>query len=307
MNDRTTTCFGNGELPDEAISEARRGRIKAGWIDHWSGVATDWKEAIAIYAANHPEFIDYGTVIQLGSGTSFNKLMEKIVDRQKDQRRGLDLIILTTNLKVLEIGRDAQYQDAGVFSTMQMILTGGSLQFSLHSFVGKYAEEGVRSRMIRPNVVFFGAAGLSFDSHDVTITYQFQEELSTQVSYATRPTDHRVILCDHTKLGKKSAWNSDITARSMLETTDRCTIVSTLPEVTPDASDRERKEIEHQIQIVDAQGTAFEQLLDRLAGDAFFENKEFALRLVDRQARVKREFSLSDRRATRMRQAAKPS
>jgi DeoR/GlpR family transcriptional regulator of sugar metabolism len=303
-NDRITTCSGNGQLAEEATSESTSRRIKAGWLDHWTVVATDWKDAIANYVANHPEFIDYAAVIQLGSGTSFNKLMEKIVDRQRVQHRGLDLIILTNNLKVLEIGRDAQCEDAGVFSTMQIVLTGGSLQFSLHSLVGKYAEEGVRSQMIRPNVVFFGAAGLSFDSRDVNITYQFHEELSTQVSYGTRPTDHRVILCDHTKLGKKSAWNSGITVKSMLETTDRCTIISTFPESPTNATDRERKETEHQLQVVEAQVKAFEQLLESLAADPYFQNKEFVLRLVDREARVKREFSLSERRAKGHRQTA---
>lgn len=306
LNDRITTCSDNGHLAEETTSESSR-RIKAGWLDHSALVATEWKEAIAIYAANHPEFIDYAAVIQLGSGSSFNKLMEKIVDRQRVQHRGLDLIILTNNLKVLEIGRDAQCEDAGVFSTMQIVLTGGSLQFSLHSLVGKYAEEGVRSHMIRPNVVFFGAAGLSFDSRDVNITYQFHEELSTQVSYGTRPTDHRVILCDHTKFGKKSAWNSGITVKSMFETTDRCTIISTLPESPANATERDRKETEHQLQVVEAQLKAFEQLLDSLAAESFFQNKEFVLRLVDREARVKREVSLSEHRVKTPRQSTMKS
>src|SRR5579872_1201681 len=252
---------------------------RATWFYEFSKVAIDWKTALARHAASH--LIDYGTVLQMGPGTTLNFLMDRIVRRQKQEKKALDLEILTTNLQVLERGRDAQYEAPELFNTMQIILTGGFLQPSMHSLVGQYAAEGVRTSSIRPHLVFLGAFGLSFGNGEVFLTYQFENEVSTQVSYATRPTNHRVVLCDHTKLGKKAGWKANVTAESMLDETDRCTFISTHPDGDADAGAIIKREVE-----------GFGKLLERLRKKEDFKHKQLALRLVNKEGETVEEHML---------------
>jgi DeoR/GlpR family transcriptional regulator of sugar metabolism len=262
-----------------------RREILPAWVQRCSDLAINWKKALSVHSVTH--LLRYGDAIQMGSGTTFSRLMDEIIDLQKRKREPLDLVILTTNLQVLEQGRDARQADPEIFHDMQIILTGGSLQLSLHSLAGEFAAAGIRTEVIFPRIVFLGAAGLAFDGGEVTMTYQFQEELATQVSYATRPTVQRVILCDHTKLGTRSAWKAEITARRMLAEAQECLIISTFPE-NPSAADNSR--IKQQIQ-------CFDQMLDQLAKDRSLDNKDLALRFVNRQGEVHQEFSLSSKRA----------
>jgi DeoR/GlpR family transcriptional regulator of sugar metabolism len=278
--------FGTGDNGDRAVQEdAGPGRgIMPAWVQMCSGVAIDWKRAISQHVVLH--FIKYGMAVQMGSGTTFNILMDEIVSLQKRKRQPLDLIILTTNLQVLEKGRDARNAHPEIFNDMQIILTGGSLHSSLHSLAGQYAAEGVRTELIFPRIVFLGAAGLNFDGGEVTITYQFHDELSTQISYATRPTDQRVILCDHTKLGNKAAWKADITAASLLANTRECIFLSTVPD------DGERE-----MPVIKQQARAFDSLLERLMRDKAYEDKNLALRFVNKNGEViLPERSLSEKR-----------
>jgi DeoR/GlpR family transcriptional regulator of sugar metabolism len=196
------------------------------WVTHNSEIGVEWKRAIARYAATH--MIGYGDVLQLASGTTLNFLMEEIVETQANQHT-LDLIILTSNLQVLAKGRDTLYRNPSAFGNTQIILTGGMLSFALDSLVGEYAANGVRLDIVYPRTVFFGATRLTF-REGLTLTYQFQDQISTQLAYATRPTDHRVILCDHAKFGKKTGFRAEINIRSLLENCSQCSVISTLPD-----------------------------------------------------------------------------
>jgi len=260
------------------------GGLSASWVQHWTNEHKDLKHALAHHAATH--LIDYGAVIQVGSGTTLNYFMEQVVELQKVNNTPLDLMILTTNLQVMGIGRDAKKdpQHKGIFDTMQIILTGGALQLSLHSLVGQYAAEAVRTDVVHPKLVFFGAAGLTFEGGRLGVSYQFEDELTTQVSYATRPTLHRILLCDQTKLGSKVAWKAaGITAESMLTQAQKCTIISTLP----DESDVDHKKVLHEVE-------EFEKLLERLKQEKEFNEKDFSLRLVNSDGEVKLERSLAE-------------
>jgi DeoR/GlpR family transcriptional regulator of sugar metabolism len=266
------------------------------WVTQCSQLAPRWKQALSRHAASH--LIRYGDVIQLGSGTTFNSLMDEIVDLQVKGKKALDLIILTSNLQILAKGRDAQITDPSIFGTMQIVLTGGALQVSLDSLTGEYAAKGVRFDFIYPRTVFLGAAGLSFRDQ-MTITYQFQDEISIQVAYATRPTEHRVILCDHTKLGKRAAWNAELTlealgnpksidttyTKSLLAHTNKCTIITTLPNANDPQDGAYVKTIEEEEK-------AFLALLEPLILSKEYADKELALRLVGPHGEVKREHSL---------------
>ncbi len=196
---------------------------------------------------------------------------------------------MTTSLPVMAKGRDAKEKHVEILQGMQLILTGGAFQGPIDSLVGPYAVQGIRSEMLRPNWVFFGSAGLSFDP-SFSIRYQFDDELATQEAYATRPTDHRVLLCDHTKLGRNVGWKANLAVVSILEHAKSFHIVTTYP----DAADPARA-------IVDEQVEAFRNLIKNLAEEIGkdenhpLRGKEFALRLVNKSGEVaKEDISLED-------------
>lgn len=214
--------------------------------------------------------------------------MDAIVERQVTMKRGLDLIFMTTSLPVMAKGRDAKEKHVEILQGMQLILTGGAFQGPIDALVGPYAVQGIRSEMLRPNWVFFGAAGLSF-SPSFSIRYQFDDELATQEAYATRPTDDRVLLCDHTKLGHDVGWKANLTIDSILEHARTFRIVTTYP----DEADKDRATVDQQVQ-------AFKDVVAKLAQDVLEDDshklhgKEFALRLVKKDGEVAKEISLSD-------------
>jgi len=263
------------------------GSRRATWVQTRSEVAIDWKRALGKYAATH--FILHGDVVQGGPGTTNVEFMDAIVARQVATKRGLDLIFMTTSLPVMAKGRDAKEKHVDILQGMQLILTGGAFQGPIDSLVGPYAVQGILSEMLRPNWVFFGSAGLSFDP-SFSIRYQFDDELATQEAYATRPTDHRVLLCDHTKLGRNVGWKANLAVVSILEHAKSFRIVTTYP----DASDPARA-------VVDEQVEAFRNLLKKLAEEIGkdenhpLHGKEFALRLVNKSGEVaKDDISLED-------------
>jgi len=272
---------------DERATGQQVGSRRATWVQTRSEVAIDWKRALGNHAATH--FIQHGDVVQGGPGTTNVEFMDAIVARQVTTKRGLDLIFMTTSLPVMARGRDAKEKHVDILQGMQLILTGGAFQGPIDSLVGPYAVQGIRSEMLRPNWVFFGSAGLSF-APSFSIRYQFDDELATQEAYATRPTDHRVLLCDHTKLGRNVGWKANLSIESVLEHAKSFRIVTTYPDASDPAST-----------IVDEQVEAFRNLLKNLAKEiANDENhplrgKEFALRLVNKSGEVaKEDISLED-------------
>jgi DeoR/GlpR family transcriptional regulator of sugar metabolism len=255
------------------------------WVTRCSTFAPEWKRIIAGYAATH--LMKYGDVAQMGSGTSFNSLMDKIIERACETGEVLDLIILTSNLQVLAKGREAQLKYPHLFSTMQIILTGGAFQTSLDSLTGEFAAKGVGSDFIHPDTVFFGAAGLSFVG-ELRISYHFQEELSTQMAYATRPTGHRVLLCDHTKLGKTSGYKAELSIEALISSTRQCTIISSYADNDPVEERRREQEID-----------GFQALIRPLLRNKACDDAELALRFIDSTGAVRRELSLSELRGRR--------
>ena len=253
----------------------------ATWVKECNAKAVDLKKAMARFCANH--LVEYGNRLQVGSGTTFNYLMDQLLERQQGDRP-LDLVLLTTNLTVMQKGRDARLDQGGLFNSMQIILTGGALQPSLHSLVGTFAAQGVSTGVIIPDIVFVGAAGLSFAGGAVHVTYQFEEELSTQVAYATRRTNHRILLCDHTKLGKDQGWRANITMGSMLKEAEICTFITSLP----DDDDGPAQES------VDREAKAFEELLKNAAGSREFHDKDIRLWFINKDGENKRSLQLSD-------------
>src|SRR4051812_5689488 len=89
-----------------------------------------WKMALAKYATRH--HMTERSVVQIGSGTTSAYLMREIVQHQVKKERSLESVIITNNLEVVEIGREALIPHNDLLGTTQVILTGGALHQSLH-------------------------------------------------------------------------------------------------------------------------------------------------------------------------------
>lgn len=219
------------------------------WIKTRRTKAPRWKKILGDYTAGH--LLDAQQMAELGSGTQLYAVMNSIVEH-----RIKDLQILTNNLQVLAKGRAAK--DLGA---MNIILIGGTLNTSLDCTSGPTAAEGVRSRKYKPQIVVFGAIGVSFLG-GLSVTYAFEDEESVQVAFATRPTDRRVLLFDHTKLGKTFGKTADITIPQMLHDARECLLISTYPDEGD--SDLGEETLEQFDQRLATEEAALKMLLERV-------------------------------------------
>ena len=100
------------------------------WVTEHSGINSEWKSLMARYVAHH--FVNYADPIQVASGTSLNSFMDAVIERQLDslrtRKKGLDLVIITSNLQVV-----AKALARRPISVCRLSLTGGTYQGSLDS------------------------------------------------------------------------------------------------------------------------------------------------------------------------------
>jgi DeoR/GlpR family transcriptional regulator of sugar metabolism len=256
------------------------------WVVRSGDTAKLWKNALAKYVISH-RLIKYGDSLLIGSGTTFIYLMKEIVETQIVKREAPDLAIVTSNLQVLYAVRDAQGKRADLFGNTQVILTGGRLNNSLDSLIGDYAALAARSELFNPRIVFFGAAGLSF-RNGLNISFQFEEEISTQVAFATRPTVDRILLVDHYKLGKPSFYNARLSLHALMQGAQNCYVITTF--------DPDRGEV---VSMLKEEQKALTQLLKPLANAEDMNGKDFIFRTIRVDGSVEHEICLHDfRRAS---------
>lgn len=263
------------------------------WVVRSADKATEWKQALVHHVVSH-DFIRYGDSLLIGSGTTPIYLTKAVLESQIARRQALDLAIVTSSLQVLYAVRDAQRDNADIFGNTQVIFTGGRLNNSLDSMVGDHAARAILDDAFHPRVVFFGAAGLTF-RNGLNITFHFEEEISTQVAFATRPTVNRVLLCDHTKLGRLSFYDSNLSIDSLMKTATNCYVITSYdaddPNVVAAMEEEERA-------LVDQFGALVDR--DDLKG------KDFVLRMVRKDGRVEREIRLDEIRRRRTARPVEP-
>ena len=146
--------------------------------------AHDEKVAIAAAAAG---LIDAGDSVIIGPGTSTLELANQI-------KLVPDLTVVTNSLLVI----DALMNVANI----QVEATAGSLRRSIRALVGPLTEESLRS--LRVNKVFMSGNGLSgkrgLTTPEVTVA------ASDRALAAAG--DRRIVLADHTKIGKDTMWQT---------------------------------------------------------------------------------------------------
>ena len=195
------------------------------WVERASQLNAAAKLGLAEHVARH--LVEYGMVIYMGPGTTNNRLAERIFQRQIEDNDPLDLVILTNNLTIFATGSDRAREYPDLFSTTQIISTGGTYQQSINSVVGRFAVKSIESDILYPHLILLGASGVSFGGEG-SLSYHFEEELDSQLAYATRPTDHRVLVCDYEKLERAHRWMG-ASVRDLLRNTPRCTIITSYP------------------------------------------------------------------------------
>jgi DeoR/GlpR family transcriptional regulator of sugar metabolism len=253
------------------------------WVVNSRGKAKVWKKALVRHVVTH-QFIRYGDSLLLGSGTTPIYLMDELVKDAVAKREVLDLAIVTSNLQVLYTVRDAQRMNADILGNWQVLVTGGRLNHSLDSMIGDHAALSIRSDLFNPRLVFLGAAGLSF-CNGLNISFQFEEEISTQKAFATRPTTNRILLCDHEKMGKHSFYNLKLSIEELMKDAVNCYVITTC--------DPQNKDV---MAVLDQEEEALKDLLRPLAHKSSVENKEFVFRILRRDGAVEREIKLSQLR-----------
>jgi DeoR/GlpR family transcriptional regulator of sugar metabolism len=265
-----------------------RDKFKRTWVNRAGKKAERWKTGLVKHVVTH-DFINYGDSLALGSGTTPMYLVKALVEAQIAKDEAFDLAIVTSNLQVLYEFRDAQLKYADVLGNTQVIVTGGRLNNSLDSMIGDYAALSIRSELFNPRVVFVGAAGLTFRG-GLNISYQFEEEISTQKAFATRSTTSRVLLCDHEKLGKPSFYNLKLTIEELMKDAHNCYVITTYDPDNPTV-----------MAILEQEEKALTELLQPLVGKREFDGKDFVFRMVREDGSVERELRLGD-----IRKAATP-
>lgn len=250
------------------------------WIRKRLTLSSSEKRALAAYAAGH--LVLHGDVLYLGTGTTLTELMTQLILRQAREQSLLDLLIVTNSMQVVAVSRpdeDPPREGAGsnvddarltICRETQLILLGGKMNASLDSLNGPLAVRGINDKSYSPSTVFFGCRGLNC-AEDLLVYYQFEEELSVQEAYASRPTTRRVLMCDHTKFGTTVGCKANITAKSLLRDAAECIILTTQPSDTP-----MRKAL-------DAQIASLRHLCEGLADDESLNGKELALWLIDKE------------------------
>jgi hypothetical protein len=259
-----------------------RGNLRT-WVLRQRDKAGVWKAGLVAHVVTH-DFIRYGDSLLLGSGTTPIYLMKALVDAQVAKREALDLAIVTSNLQVLYEVRDALRRNADVLGNTQVIVTGGRINNSLDSMIGDHAALSILSDLFNPRRVFVGAAGLSFRG-GLNISFQFEEEISTQRAFATRSTTDRILLCDHEKVGVQSFYNLKLSIEELMESAQNCYVITTYDPKSPEI-----------VAIMEDEERALRELLQPLATKREFDGKDFIFRMVHADGSVERELRLSDLR-----------
>jgi DeoR/GlpR family transcriptional regulator of sugar metabolism len=268
------------------VAPAEKPQYLRSWVVRSGKTVPEWKRALAHHVVGH-RFIKYGSSLLLGSGTTPIFLIQEIIRAQTVKLEPWDLAIFTSNLQVFWELRDARQKYAEIFGDTQVILTGGKINNALDSLIGDYAARAVRSSHINPSLVFFGAAALSFRQR-LQVSFQFEEEIATQVAFATRPTEQRFLLVDHTKIGKSCFYDAELSIEALLDRTRQAYIITTIDPADPTAMANLQKEEE-----------ALERLLTPLVNDPKFADKDFIFRVVKEDGSVHKELSLEGLRQSR--------
>jgi hypothetical protein len=124
--------------------------------------------------------------------------------------------------------------------------------------------------------------------NELSLYYQFEDELPSQEAYATCSTDTRVLLVDHSKFGKKARRRANVSIETLLTNANSCYVITTYDPSDQNAVDTLTREEE----------SLREQLKCLAHQNRIPIGKDFIFRLVRNDNEVERELRLSQFRET---------
>jgi DeoR/GlpR family transcriptional regulator of sugar metabolism len=251
------------------------------WVKENMQVNEPLKTALARHiVTHHPPKL--GTGLLMGSGTGNIILMSETIEDQLKAQASLDLAIVTNNMQVFYLMRDARQKFGAIFGDTQLSLTAGTLRPSLDSLVGRAAEEAMKNPQFFPDRVIFGAKNITFQG-GLKLSYQFEDELGVQEALASRPTTMRILIADHTKFGARSTYQAKTQIEDLVREAHTCLVLTTVDKSAE--------------AVLAGEEEALRRLLEKLAADEKFESKEFIFRVILEDGRVFHELTLSEVRA----------
>jgi DeoR/GlpR family transcriptional regulator of sugar metabolism len=144
------------------------------------------REKVAI-AARAAELVESGDSVILGPGTSTLELANQI-------KQVSDLTVVTNSLLVIDALMSV--------SNVQVEVTAGSLRRSIRALVGPLTEESLRT--LKVNKVFISGNGVTRERGLTTPEVTVASSDRALVAAGEK----RIVLADHTKIGKDTMWQT---------------------------------------------------------------------------------------------------
>lgn len=179
------------QMADEGLLVRTRGGATmeaslAQELSYLEKTAEAQREKMAI-AGRAAELVEAGDSVILGPGTSTLELADQI-------KQVTDLTVVTNSLLVIDALMSV--------SNIQVEATAGSLRRSIRALVGPLTEESLRT--LKVNKVFISGNGVTrgrgLTTPEVTVAASDRALVAAG--------ERRIVLADHTKIGKDTMWQT---------------------------------------------------------------------------------------------------
>jgi|GEM_PF-5656956 len=201
------------------------------WCELQAQQGVPERSLVAKYAAASLSEVKHAAAHVIGPGLTPGLFVSALLERQQKSGKPLDLTLVTNSHGVVDLVNHFKSKPNGifVFNNMQVIDISGTVHGSLNAKLGSRAARELADSSYIPDSVVMGAHGLICDPKRMSLYYYYDQELSVQEALATRPTKHRIILASAEKIGRTSVFRANVSFKSLLTNTKRCSIVSSMP------------------------------------------------------------------------------
>lgn len=212
----------NGMVVEQRPEECQAASNHRGYTDSKISQQRKSKEAIAKYVVKY--IIEDCMSIFLDAGSTIHQIGLRLFD---DCSCRSGLTIMTNNMLVFEEFRERSVEmyEKGNF----LSLSGGSYIQNHQALFGLAAEEALKA--FNPHVVIIGVSGFVINDEDVpqgVFHHDIVSEVMTKRVIVQKPTSHRVIVCDYSKIGRPDASRIATIQDLAAQNAKRCTIVTSI-------------------------------------------------------------------------------
>ena len=188
------------------------------------------KKAIAKHIANN--LIDPQTTVFLDAGSTVRLVAQEIFSRETSMggasaHEQLKLCIITNNMFIFQdFNKYLQDGDLPADHSLSLVLTGGEYDMQHDALFGTIAVASLDA--IKCHVSIIGTSGITLDKEGGPHSHALTAEKVIKKSIFKKKVQHRIIVCDHTKLGQEDSLLCGKT-QNIIDKTEKCTIVIGVP------------------------------------------------------------------------------